>query len=213
MESLLQQWQTWSEKFRDQPRERRILIAVAIWLLVSLPLLSYGLMPNLQAKQSAEQEAQTAQQQIAQLKNTIEQLQQQLKTNVDKPVLEQIERKSRRLDTVKQKTDQYTLLDKTQRQQFLQDSLSYTDAIDLLQLESSSPERLSDESSASLYQHRISAIYKGNFSELMVFFKQLRQQHPNVQWFSFDYQVMDYPQAEARIVWQLLSTDKEIIGG
>ncbi|MGM0481953.1 MAG: hypothetical protein ACQEQZ_08480 [Pseudomonadota bacterium] len=213
MAVLAQKWQQGCEWFSEQAKARRLLIAVAIWLLVSLPLLSYGVLPNLQAKLSGEQEIQAAQQQIEQIQVTIEQLQQQLTISVDKPVLQKIERKSRRLATLKEKTDRFTLLDKAQRQQFLQDSLSYADGIDLLQLESRSPEQVSEQKSASLYRHQVSAVYQGNFTELMLFFKQLRKQHPEVQWFTFDYQVIDYPRAEARIVWQLLSTDKEIIGG
>ncbi|MGM0525365.1 MAG: hypothetical protein ACQEQ8_04140 [Pseudomonadota bacterium] len=206
-------WQQASEKFSELPRERRVLIAAAVWILVTLPLISYGVLPQLEQMRKDEQTINASEQQIEQLDRASEQLQQQLTINVDKPLLEEIKRKQTRLASLKEKTDSYTLLDKSARRKFIENTLDYPDGIALVSLESSSPEAITTEETVNLYRHRVSASYQGNFTELQQFFRQLRERHPDVQWYKFSYRVTQYPQAQVDLAWQLLSVDKEIIGG
>lgn len=214
MTLMRQRWQQLVESFGQLPRERRVLIAVAIWLLVSLPLLSYQLLPEWQRHLQQQQQQRQIAQQMAQQQQAISQLQQQLQADVNKPVQEQIARQQARLDDLQQVSESYILLDKRQRQAFLESSLAYPDAIELVSLISELPEPLDSESeNVNLYQHQINASYRGNYTDLRLFFKQLREQHPDVRWHQFNYQVLTYPQAQVELTWQLLSTDKEIIGG
>ena len=211
---LKQQWQSWQQRFSEQPRDRRLLIAVALWVLLALPLLSYQVMPAVDNHQQQQQQIANAKEQIAQQQQLSSQLQQQLQMDVDQPLQQQIKRMQQRLESIKDTTDKFTLLDKSERRQFLERALAYPDSISLVNLNSDSPLAIGEERDyASLYQHQVTATYNGNFVELQLFFEQLRQQHPNVQWREFHYRVLEYPGAEVKISWLLLSVDKEIIGG
>ncbi|RUO75949.1 hypothetical protein [Idiomarina seosinensis] len=206
-------WQQYCEKFSELPKERRALIAVAAWVLVTLPLISYGVLPQQEQLRRDEQKIRASEQQIEQLEIASAQLQQQLAVNVDKPLLEEIKRKQARLASLKEKTDSYTLLDQSARRKFIENALDYPDGIALVSLESSSPEAITTEQTVNLYRHRVNASYQGNFTELQEFFRELRKRNPEVQWYKFRYKVTDYPQARVDLAWQLLSVDKEIIGG
>ena len=213
-ERLKQQWQQLQQRFSEQPRDRRLLLTMGLWVLVSLPLLSYQLMPALQAHQQQQKQIVTAAQQSQQQQQINAQLQQQLKVDVNQPLEQTIARKQQHLQQLQAKTDEYTLLDQNERRQFLDRALNYPDSMSLISLKSDSPVAIGEERDfASLYQHQINAVYQGNFSDLQRFFEQLRQQQPNVQWRHFHYQVLAYPLAEVQLSWQLLSVDKEIIGG
>lgn len=214
MDKLLQRWHQWAEKFAELPRERRLLISVAVWLLITLPLLSYQILPVYDQHQRNQQQRASVKQQLAQQQQAIDVLQQQLQEDINQPLRQQISRKASRLTSLKEVSDAYTLLNKSERQRFLESSLQYPDALQLVALASQSPQPIeAEDSTVSLYRHEVTATYRGNFTELRLFFKQLRELHPQVQWHRFHYQVLDYPQAEVDIVWQLLSVDKEIIGG
>ncbi|AVJ55063.1 hypothetical protein C5610_01370 [Idiomarina sp. OT37-5b] len=214
MDKLLQRWHQWAEQFGELPRERRVLIGVAVWLLVTLPLLSYQLLPLQAQHQRNQQQLSNVEQQLAQQQQSIDVLQQQLQEDINQPLRQQISRKESRLMSLKDVSDAYTLLNKSERQRFLESSLQYPDALQLVTLASQSPQPIeAEDGTVSLYRHQINATYRGNYTELRLFFQQLRELHPEVQWHRFHYQVLDYPQAEVDIVWQLLSVDKEIIGG
>lgn len=214
MTRVLQHWNGLAERFSQLPRERRLLIALALCLLVSMPVLSYKILPQWQLHQQQLQQLRLVEQQVVQQRQAITALQQQLTADIDRPVKERIARQQQRLEKLKESSERYTLLDKSQRQQFLESTLNYPNTLELVALASQLPEAIESESgSVNLYRHRISARYRGNYTELRLFFQQLREQHPAVTWQQFDYHVMEYPQAEVAITWQLLSVDKEIIGG
>lgn len=214
MDIVLQRWQQLAERFANVPRERRLLIAVAVWLIVTLPLISYKLLPLSDQHQSNQQQRVAVEQQLKQQQQAIAAVREQLQQDINKPLQEKISRQQTRLASLKEVSESYTLLNKTERQRFLETTLHYPDALQLVNLVSQSPQPIvADDGSVSLYRHQVSATYRGNFTELRLFFERLRKSHPEVKWHRFDYQVVDYPQAEVAIVWQLLSVDKEIIGG
>lgn len=214
MSRLLQRWDGLVARFGQLPRERRLLIALALGLLVSLPILSYQVLPQWQQHQQQLQQLQVVEQQIIQQQQAITALQQQLTADIDQPVKERIARQQQRLQKLKEASERYTLLDKNQRQQFLESTLDYPNTLELVSLASQSPEAIVNESgTVNLYRHQVNASYRGNYTELRLFFQQLREQHPDVTWQQFQYNVLDYPLAEVAIRWQLLSVDKEIIGG
>lgn len=214
MSRLLKGWNGLAERFSQLPRERRLLIALALCLLVSLPILSYQVLPQWQLHQQQLQQLRVVEEQIIQQQQAISALRQQLTVDIDQPLKERIARQQQRLKTLQAASERYTLLDKNQRQQFLESTLGYPNTLELVSLASQLPEAIaSDDETVNLYRHQIDARYRGNYTELRLFFKQLREQHPEVIWQDFHYKVLEYPLAEVAISWQLLSVDKEIIGG
>ena len=214
MDALTQRWQQLAEQFSALKRERRVLIALAVWIILTLPLLSYQVLPTWDMHEKNQQQWSSVEQQIEQQQGLIAELEKQLQVNVDKPLRQAIDRKEQRLASLKEVTAGYTLLNKRQRQAFLESALGYSDGMKLVSLASQSPEAISSEAGeVGLYRHQVDATYSGNYTELQRFFETLRDSHPNVQWHHFNYKVIDYPRAEVMLSWQLLSTDKEIIGG
>lgn len=214
IERLRQQWQQLQQRFSEQPRDRRLLITIGLWALITLPLLSYQLVPALKEHQQQQQRRTQIEQQLVQQQQLRAQLTQQLQTDVNQPLQQKIARKRERLNQVEANSENYILLDPEERRQFLASSLDYPDTVELVSLKSNSPVAIGDERDyASLYQHQVSAVYRGSFSDLKRFFEKLRVEHPNVQWYQFHYHVVQYPQAEVQLTWQLLSVDKEIISG
>lgn len=214
IERLQQQWQQLQQRFSEQPRDRRLLITIGLWVLITLPLLSYQLIPALEEHQQQQQRRTQIEQQLVQQQQLRAQLTQQLQNDVNQPLQQKIARKQERLNQVKSKTEEFKLLEPTERRQFLSNALSYPDTVALISLKSELPLAIGEERDfASLYQHQVKAVYRGNFSDLKRFFQKLRMQHPEVQWHRFHYHVVQYPQAEVQLTWQLLSVDKEIIGG
>lgn len=214
IERLKQQWQQLQQRFSEQPRERRLLITIAVWVLVTLPLLSYQIMPALEQHHQQQQQLTQVEQQTTQQQQLQSELTQQLQEDVNQPLTKKISRKQQRLQEIEAKTERFTLLDKAERREFLGNALNYPDSISLVSLNSESPVAMGEEQDyASLYQHQVNATYRGNYTDLQQFLAQLRQQHPNVQWHQFNYRVVEYPQAEVVLDWRLLSIDREIIGG
>ena len=214
IDRLQQQWQQLQQRFSEQPRDRRLLITIVLWVLVTLPLLSYQVIPALEQHQQNNQKLAQAEQQVTQQQELQAQLKQQLQVDVNRPLTQKITRKQQRLQKIEAETERFTLLDKAERQAFLGNALNYPDSISLLNLNSESPVAIGEEKdNTSLYQHQVNATYRGNYASIEQFLAQLRQQHPSVQWLEFNYRVVDYPQAEVMLSWRLLSIDKEIIGG
>lgn len=215
-------WQSLRDNFAEQPRDRRLLIALAVCLLATLPLLSYAILPDWQQQQQLQQQLMNTQQQIGQVTSANQQLQQQLRADVNQPVLKKIDRYRQQLGKLEQEANQFSLLDVDERRAFFDAALSYPDTVELVTLASESPQMITEDNEANaksadsavnLYRHVIKAEYSGSYNDLKYFFAELRQQHSAVNWDYFRYQVTEYPTAAVSIRWTLLSTDKEIIGG
>lgn len=210
---MKQRWMLWRQQFFDLPSERRVLIAIAIWVLVTVPLLSYAVVPLITAKDKATQNMAQLQQQIATAESLVAQQREMLTADINQPVANEIARKRRQLERLEQVSDGLSLFDKEQRQAFLQSALAYPDSVKLLSLDSEQPKRLSDDDNVALFQHSVVAVYQGNFDDLKPFFEQLTDDYKALSWYRFDYQVTAYPAAEVTVTWHLMSSDKEIIGG
>ncbi|WP_370259583.1 hypothetical protein [Idiomarina sp.] len=205
-------WQQMNDWFQQQPRDRRILIATLLWVLIAVYLVSVLVMPEIKTMNTASQRTAQLQQQVTQAEALNEQLQRQLQQDVNQPLREDITSKQKRLQQLVEQASGHSVLGVAQRKQFLREALNYPDSMQLISLNTPQPERITDEDSGALYQHRVDAVLRGDFATIKRYAEQLQTAFPEVEWLRFNYQVDAYPQAQLTIAWRIISMDKEFIG-
>lgn len=205
-------WQQMNDWFQQQPRDRRILIATLLWVLIAVYLVSALVMPEIKTMNTASQRTAQLQQQVTQAEALNEQLQRQLQQDVNQPLREDITSKQKRLQQLVEQASGHSVLGVAQRKQFLREALNYPDSMQLISLNTPQPERITDEDSGALYQHRVDAVLRGDFATIKRYAEQLQTAFPEVEWLRFNYQVDAYPQAQLTIAWRIISMDKEFIG-
>ena len=205
-------WQQMNDWFQQQPRDRRILIATLLWVLIAVYLVSVLVMPEIKTMNTASQRTAQLQQQVTQAEALNEQLQRQLQHDVNQPLREDITSKQKRLQQLVEQASGHSVLGVAQRKQFLREALNYPDSMQLISLNTPQPERITDEDSGALYQHRVDAVLRGDFATIKRYAEQLQTAFPEVEWLRFNYQVDAYPQAQLTIAWRIISMDKEFIG-
>ncbi|MEC7642981.1 hypothetical protein [Idiomarina sp.] len=205
-------WQQMNDWFQQQPRDRRILIATLLWVLIAVYLVSVLVMPEIKTMNTASQRTAQLQQQVTQAEALNEQLQRQLQQDVNQPLREDITSKQKRLQQLVEQASGHSVLGVAQRKQFLRGALNYPDSMQLISLNTPQPERITDEDSGALYQHRVDAVLRGDFATIKRYAEQLQTAFPEVEWLRFNYQVDAYPQAQLTIAWRIISMDKEFIG-
>tara|TARA_B100000700_G_scaffold301644_1_gene371103 strand:- start:2109 stop:2744 length:636 start_codon:yes stop_codon:yes gene_type:complete len=205
-------WQQINEWFQQQPRDRRILIAILLWVLISVYLVSTLVIPEVKALSTAQQRIEQLQQQVQQTQTLNEQLQAQLQQDVNQPLRKEVEQKRQRLQQLVEQASGYSVLGAAQRKQFLREALNYPDSMQLISLNTPQPERITDEDSGALYQHRVDAVLRGEFDTIKAYAAQLQSSFPEVEWSQFNYMVDSYPQAQLTVAWRIISMDKEFIG-
>ncbi|OIM99249.1 hypothetical protein BFR57_01355 [Idiomarina sp. MD25a] len=205
-------WQQINDWFQQQPRDRRILIATLLWVLIAVYLVSVLVMPEIKIMNTASQRTAQLQQQVTQAEALNEQLQRQLQQDVNQPLREDITSKQKRLQQLVEQASGHSVLGAAQRKQFLREALNYPDSMQLISLNTPQPERITDEDSGALYQHRVDAVLRGDFATIKSYAEQLQTAFPEVEWLRFNYQVDAYPQAQLTIAWRIISMDKEFIG-
>ena len=205
-------WQQMNDWFQQQPRDRRILIATLLWVLIAVYLVSVLVMPEIKTMNTASQRTAQLQQQVTQAEALNEQLQRQLQHDVNQPLREDITSKQKRSQQLVEQASGHSVLGVAQRKQFLREALNYPDSMQLISLNTPQPERITDEDSGALYQHRVDAVLRGDFATIKRYAEQLQTAFPEVEWLRFNYQVDAYPQAQLTIAWRIISMDKEFIG-
>ncbi len=205
-------WQQMNDWFQQQPRDRRILIATLLWVVIAVYLVSVLIMPEIKTMNTASQRTAQLQQQVTQAEALNEQLQRQLQHDVNQPLREDITSKQKRLQQLVEQASGHSVLGVAQRKQFLREALNYPDSMQLISLNTPQPERITDEDSGALYQHRVDAVLRGDFATIKRYAEQLQTAFPEVEWLRFNYQVDAYPQAQLTIAWRIISMDKEFIG-
>ncbi|MAD52678.1 hypothetical protein [Idiomarina sp. UBA3162] len=205
-------WQQMNDWFQQQPRDRRILIATLLWVVIAVYLVSVLIMPEIKTMNTASQRTAQLQQQVTQAEALNEQLQRQLQHDVNQPLREDITSKQKRLQQLVEQASGHSVLGVAQRKQFLREALNYPDSMQLISLNTPQPERITDEDSGALYQHRVDAVLRGDFATIKRYAEQLQTAFPEVEWLRFNYQVDTYPQAQLTIAWRIISMDKEFIG-
>ncbi|MCA1768294.1 MAG: Type II secretory pathway component [Idiomarina sp.] len=205
-------WLRIQDNFDAMPGRQRALLALAGFLIITLPLISYVVLPTLEENKRLTADNQRIASQIDQLKQLRQELQTQLSKDINAPVKAEIEQLEQRLMQTKGGfSDNSVLLAVKQRKQFLHGVLRHSSELAMENLEAKEPSVIFESGSIKLYQHAVQAEFSGRFFTVLKFVETLQKEYPNVQWARFDYKVNNYPNATVTIVWYLLSTDKEFI--
>ncbi|RUO71958.1 Type II secretory pathway component [Idiomarina ramblicola] len=205
-------WLRIQETFDSMPGRQRALMALAGFLIVTLPLISYVIVPTLEENKSLTADNRRIESQIEQLKQLKQELQTQLDKDINAPVKAEIAQLEQRLARAKGGfSDNSVLLPVKQRKQFLHGVLRHSSELGMESLEAKEPTIVFETGSIKLYQHAVQAEFTGRFFAISAFVDTLQKEYPNVQWARFDYKVNNHPTATVTIVWYLLSTDKEFI--
>ncbi|MDV6315937.1 Type II secretory pathway component [Idiomarina sp. HP20-50] len=205
-------WARIEDSFDVMPSRQRSLLVLAGFLLLSLPLVSYVILPTLEESQNLKADNQRIQSQLEQLSNLESELQAQLNEDINAPLKVVINELERRLALRENRfSENDLLLAVAQRKAFLRGVLKYSDELAMEKLEAKVPTAVFETGTITLYQHAVQAQFSGGFFEVLEFVDVLKAQYPTVHWASFSYQVNEYPTATVTIVWYLLSTDKEFI--
>ena len=127
-------WQQLNQWFQQQPRDRRILIAILVWVLIAVYMGSTLLLPNIKAMNSSKLRTEQLAQQLSQVRALNEQLKSQLQQDVNQPIRDDIERKQARLTQLVERASGYSVLGAAQRKAFLRAALNYPDDMQLVSL-------------------------------------------------------------------------------
>ncbi|WP_287818117.1 Type II secretory pathway component [Idiomarina sp.] len=209
---MMNWWLNLQENFDAMPARQRALMALAAFLVVTLPLISYLIVPTVEENKSTQADNRRIESQLEQLKQLQQELRTQLSKDVNAPVKAEIKQLQQRLVVAKEDFSGNTvLLPADQRKQFLQGVLRHASELEMQSLEAQEPSVVFETGSIKLYQHAIQAEFSGRFFAVSEFVDKLQTEYPSVRWANFEYQVTNYPTATVTIVWYLLSTDKEFI--
>lgn len=205
-------WVRMEESFDIMPSRQRGLLVLAGFLLVSLPILSYVILPTWEESQTLKADSYRIESQLKQLSQLESELQAELSKDINAPLRIEIEELERRLALRENQFEENELLLAVeQRKAFLRGVLQYSDDLSMEKLEANAPTAVFEAGTITLYQHAVQAQFSGGFFEVVEFIDRLKAEYPAVRWASFNYQVNEYPTATVTIVWYLLSTDKEFI--
>lgn len=205
-------WTQMGEGFDSMPSRQRSLLVLAAFLLLSLPLFSYVIMPAWEESNTLKADNQRIASQLEQLNQIESELQATLREDINGPLRIEIKELERRLALREnQFSDNDLLLAVAQRKAFLRGVLKQSDELSMEKLEAEVPTAVFKTGTITLYQHAVQAQFSGEFFEIVEFVDRLKTEYPAVRWASFSYQVNAYPTATVTIVWYLLSTDKEFI--
>lgn len=209
---MSKRWAQIGENFDNMPSRQRSLLVLAAFLLLSLPLFSYVIMPTWEESETLKADNQRIRSQLEQLNQLESELQAKLREDINGPLRMEIEELERRLALREnQFSDNDLLLAVDQRKAFLKGVLQQSGELSLEKLEAEVPIAIFETGTITLYQHAVQAQFSGGFFEVLEFITRLKAEYPAVRWASFSYQVNEYPTATVTIVWYLLSTDKEFI--
>ena len=205
-------WLRIQDAFNAMPSRQRALMALAGFLIITLPLISYVIVPTLDENKRLTADNHRIASQIEQQKQLRQDLQTQLGQDINAPIKAENEQLEQRLMQTKSSfSGSSVLLPVKQRKEFLHSVLRYSSELEMENLEAKEPTVVFETGSIKLYQHAVQAEFSGRFFAVSEFVETLQKEYPNVQWASFDYKVNNYPAATVTIVWYLLSTDKEFI--
>lgn len=210
----MSRWHQFEDKFEALPARQRVMLAVALALLIVLPMLSYVIIPNMEKTSVLGSENARLEQQIEQVNESIEMLKVKLDEDINRPLRQELKLLKASKNSAQQSIkSSATLQEVSQRKAFLNSVLNVSESLEMQNLITKTPRKVFETGSITLYEHAVEAAFTGTYFDILDFVEVLQRRYPNVIWAHFDYQVQSYPQGQVTLEWQLLSTDKEFISG
>ncbi|MCF7353819.1 type II secretion system protein GspM [Vibrio sp. CK2-1] len=218
MEQIKQQWALLSAKFDKMSEREKWLTTVAGWVAILFLLYTFMVEPAQVDNNAKTVRLASLKGQIGQLQGDIEVIKHKLKQDPDKDVdkeysvlLTESQDLSLRLSNVVD-----SLVTPTGMAELLEQVLEKTHKLKLVALTSLPSEPITREDSdedIGYYIHPVKIELTGNYFDILEYLAELEQMKVKYYWRSFNYQVIEYPQAQLQLVVYTLGAKEEFIGG
>ena len=218
MDVLKRQWVELSDKFANLSDREKWLTTIAGWVAILFLLFTFMVEPAQVDNNTKNIRLFSLKGQIGQLKGEIEVTKFKLKQDPDKDVdkaytvlLTESQDLSLRLSHLVD-----SLVTPTGMAELLEQVLDKTHKLKLESLTSLPSEPITtDDSDENIgyYIHPVKIELSGNYFNILDYLAQLEQMKVKYYWRSFNYQVVEYPEARLQLVVYTLGVKKEFIGG
>lgn len=218
MDELKIKWAELSEKFANLSEREKWLTTVAGWIAILFLLFTFVVEPAQVDNNAKNIRLSSLKGQIGQLQGDIEVTKFKLKQDPDKDVdkaytvlLTESQDLSLRLSRLVD-----SLVTPTGMAELLEQVLEKTHKLKLVSLTSlpSEPITLDDsDENIGYYVHPVKIELSGNYFDILDYLAQLEQMKVKYYWRSFNYQVVEYPEARLQLVVYTLGAKEEFIGG
>lgn len=218
MNELKIKWAELSEKFANLSEREKWLTTAAGWIAILFLLFTFVVEPAQVDNNAKNIRLSSLKGQIGQLQGDIEVTKFKLKQDPDKDVdkaytvlLTESQDLSLRLSRLVD-----SLVTPTGMAELLEQVLEKTHKLKLVSLTSlpSEPITLDDsDENIGYYVHPVKIELSGNYFDILDYLAQLEQMKVKYYWRSFNYQVVEYPEARLQLVVYTLGAKEEFIGG
>ena len=205
-------------------RERVLVILSGVVLLVAI---GYVLIIEPFYIKSDLLKRQTTQRQIdiVRFEEQIKALEKALADDPDEPLKRRVEEISSDIAALDKQLENHTfdLIPANEMSDVLEQVLSRTKGLKLIELSSIAPEKLltqenepdqvvEDSSQVNLYQHGVKIVVEGSYFDVQRYLNEIEQLEWRFYWRQFDYFVEEYPAARVQIELYTVSTSEAFIG-
>lgn len=218
MDELKIKWAELSEKFANLSDREKWLTTAAGWVAILFLLFTFMVEPAQVDNNDKNIRLSSLKGQIGQLQGDIEVTKFKLKQDPDKDVnkaytvlLTESQDLSLRLSHLVD-----SLVTPTGMAELLEQVLEKTHKLKLVSLTSlpSEPITLDDsDENIGYYIHPVKIELSGNYFDILDYLAQLEQMKVKYYWRSFNYQVVEYPEARLQLIVYTLGAKEEFIGG
>ncbi|WP_417883715.1 MSHA biogenesis protein MshJ [Vibrio rumoiensis] len=218
MDDLKRHWAELHEKFANLSEREKWLTTAAGWVAILFLLFTFMVEPAQVDNNAKNIRLSSLKGQIGQLQGDIEVTKFKLKQDPDKDVdkaytvlLTESQDLSLRLSHLVD-----SLVTPTGMAELLEQVLEKTHKLKLVSLTSlpSEPITLDDsDENIGYYIHPVKIELSGNYFDILDYLAELEQMKVKYYWRSFNYQVVEYPEAKLQLVVYTLGAKEEFIGG
>ena len=218
MDDLKRHWAELHEKFANLSEREKWLTTAAGWVAILFLLFTFMVEPAQVDNNAKNIRLSSLKGQIGQLQGDIEVTKFKLKQDPDKDVdkaytvlLTESQDLSLRLSHLVD-----SLVTPTGMAELLEQVLEKTHKLKLVSLTSLPSEPITlDDSNENIgyYIHPVKIELSGNYFDILDYLAELEQMKVKYYWRSFNYQVVEYPEAKLQLVVYTLGAKEEFIGG
>ena len=214
-----------NEKFNMLNLRERVLIVISgVVLLIAmgyvLAIEPFYIKSDLLQRQTTQRQVD-----IGRFQEQIEALEKALADDPDAPLKLRVEQINSDIQALEKQLENHTfdLIPADEMSDVLEQVLSRTKGLKLLELSSIAPEQLltpenepneasQDSSQVNLYQHGVKIVVEGSYFDVQRYLTEIEQLQWRFYWRQFDYLVEEYPAARVQIELYTVSTSEAFIG-
>ncbi|TDF34516.1 MSHA biogenesis protein MshJ [Alteromonadaceae bacterium M269] len=214
-----------NEKFNMLNLRERVLIVISgVVLLIAmgyvLAIEPFYIKSDLLQRQTTQRQVD-----IGRFQEQIEALEKVLADDPDAPLKLRVEQINSDIQALEKQLENHTfdLIPAEEMSDVLEQVLSRTKGLKLLELSSIAPEQLltpenepneaaQDSSQVNLYQHGVKIVVEGSYFDVQRYLTEIERLQWRFYWRQFDYLVEEYPAARVQIELYTVSTSEAFIG-